>query len=87
MPQFICPNFRFNAPIWGNPVNILWTTIASLAPPQPHTGKILAAFVSGLADRNAAVRKTYAAAIGHLMRTAKDRLAGKTVTPAQSFKS
>ena len=39
---------------------------------QPHTGKILAAFVSGLVDRNAAVRKTYASAIGHLMRTAKD---------------
>ncbi len=39
---------------------------------QQYTGKILAAFVSGLADRNAAVRKTYASAIGHLMKTAKD---------------
>jgi proteasome component ECM29 len=39
---------------------------------QQYTGKILAAFVSGLSDHNAAVRKTYAAAIGQLMRTAKD---------------
>lgn len=39
---------------------------------QPYTGKILAAFVAGLADRNPAVRKTYASAIGHLMKTAKD---------------
>ncbi len=39
---------------------------------QPHAGKILAAFVSGLSDTNAAVRKTYAAAIGQLMRSAKD---------------
>ena len=39
---------------------------------QQYTGKILAAFVSGLTDRNAAVRKTYAEAIGYLMKTAKD---------------
>ena len=55
----------------------LVTTLTHLCPLdlQPHTGKILAAFVSGLTDRNAAVRKTYASAIGHLMRTVKDRLA------------
>jgi len=39
---------------------------------QPHAGKILAALVAGLSDRNAAVRRTYAAAIGQLMRAAKD---------------
>lgn len=39
---------------------------------QPYSGKILAAFVSGLSDRTPAVRKTYASAIGHLMKTAKD---------------
>lgn len=39
---------------------------------QPFTGKILAAFVACLADRNPAVRKTIASAIGHLMKTAKD---------------
>ena len=39
---------------------------------QVFTGKILAAFVAGLSDRNPAVRKTYASAIGHLMKTAKD---------------
>ncbi len=39
---------------------------------QPHAGKLLAAFVSGLSDPNAAVRKTFAAAIGQLMRSAKD---------------
>jgi proteasome component ECM29 len=39
---------------------------------QAFTGKILSAFVSGLGDRNPAVRKTYASAIGHLMKTAKD---------------
>jgi proteasome component ECM29 len=37
-----------------------------------YTGKILAAFVFGLSDRNAAVRKMYALSIGHLLKTAKD---------------
>jgi proteasome component ECM29 len=32
----------------------------------------LAAFVFGLSDRNAAVRKMYALSIGHLLKTAKD---------------
>ncbi len=39
---------------------------------RAYTGKILAAFVQGLGDRNPAVRKTYASSIGHLMKTAKD---------------
>ena len=32
----------------------------------------MAAFVFGLSDRNAAVRKMYALSIGHLLKTAKD---------------
>lgn len=39
---------------------------------QPYTGKLLAALVNGLTDRNAAIRKHYASAIGHLAATAKD---------------
>lgn len=39
---------------------------------QPYTGKLLAALVNGLTDRNAAVRKHYAVAIGHIVSTAKD---------------
>ncbi|KAJ8917780.1 hypothetical protein NQ315_010686 [Exocentrus adspersus] len=39
---------------------------------QPYTGKFLAALVNGLTDRNAAIRKHYATAIGHLVSTAKE---------------
>ncbi|KAJ8933932.1 hypothetical protein NQ314_013688 [Rhamnusium bicolor] len=39
---------------------------------QPYTGKFLAALVNGLTDRNAAIRKHFATAIGHLVSTAKD---------------
>lgn len=39
---------------------------------QPYTGKLLSALVSGLSDRNPAVRMVYAKSIGQLMRTAKD---------------
>ena len=39
---------------------------------QPYTGKLLAALVSGLSDRNPAVRMQYAKTIGQLMRTAKE---------------
>ncbi|RZC32274.1 proteasome-associated protein ECM29 -like [Asbolus verrucosus] len=39
---------------------------------QPYTGKLLAALVNGLTDRNAAIRKHYAVAIGHLVSTAKE---------------
>ena len=40
---------------------------------QPFTSKLLAAFLAGLSDRNPAVRKTYASAIGQLLKTAKDK--------------
>lgn len=39
---------------------------------QPYSGKFLAALVNGLTDRNSAVRKHYATAIGHLVSTAKE---------------
>ena len=39
---------------------------------QPYTGKLLAALVAGLSDRNPAVRMQYAKTIGQLMRTAKE---------------
>ena len=39
---------------------------------QQFTGKLLSAFLSGLSDRNPAVRINFAGCIGHLMRTAKD---------------
>ena len=39
---------------------------------QPFTGKLLAALVGGLSDRNPALRLSFATAIGHLMLTAKD---------------
>ncbi|KAK9746868.1 Proteasome stabiliser [Popillia japonica] len=39
---------------------------------QPYTGKFLASLVNGLTDRNGAVRKHYASAIGHLVGTAKE---------------
>ena len=39
---------------------------------QQFTGKLLSALLSGLMDRNSAVRINFAGCIGHLMRTAKD---------------
>ena len=39
---------------------------------QAFTGKLLSAFLSGLSDRNPAVRINYAGCIGHLVRTARD---------------
>ena len=64
--------------------------IVSLTHQCPHelqafTGKILAAFVSGLSDRNPAVRKTYASAIGHLMKTAKDSSVEKLFTKLRTW--
>lgn len=38
----------------------------------PFPGKILAVLVNGLTDRNAAIRRQYASAIGHLVSTAKE---------------
>lgn len=35
-------------------------------------GKLLRALVNGLTDRNSAIRKQYAIAVGHLISTAKE---------------
>ncbi|KAK0081163.1 hypothetical protein PV325_012689 [Microctonus aethiopoides] len=39
---------------------------------QPYAGKLLNALMNGLTDRNAAVRKTNAVTIGHIVGSAKD---------------
>merc|ERR1712223_867441 len=52
---------------------------------QAFTGKILAAFVAGLGDRNPAVRKTFASSIGHLMKTAKDFSVEKLFTKLRTW--
>ncbi|XP_015601340.2 proteasome adapter and scaffold protein ECM29 [Cephus cinctus] len=39
---------------------------------QPYTGKILAALVNGLTDRNVAIRKNNAVTIGHIVGSAKE---------------
>ena len=38
---------------------------------QSHSGKLLAALVGNLNDRNIIIRKNYANAIGHLMKIAR----------------
>lgn len=52
----------------------LATTLAHQCPLdlQPHAGKLLRAFVRGLSDRNATVRRSCATTVGHLAKVAKD---------------
>lgn len=38
----------------------------------PHAGKLMSAMLTGLSDRNLAVRKAYASALGHLVKVATD---------------
>ncbi|KAG5880535.1 hypothetical protein JTB14_026768 [Gonioctena quinquepunctata] len=52
---------------------------------QPYTGKFLAVLVNGLTDRNAAIRKHYAAAIGHLVSTAKESSVEKLFAKLQTW--
>ena len=53
---------------------------------QPHTSKLLGAFLVGLSgDRNPAVRKCYASAIGQLVKTAKDKSVEKLFTKLRSW--
>lgn len=52
---------------------------------QQFTGKLLSAFLSGLSDRNPAVRINYAGCIGHLMRTAKDSSREKLFNKLKSW--
>ncbi|KAM8960529.1 proteasome adapter and scaffold protein ECM29 [Pelodytes ibericus] len=39
---------------------------------MPYSGKLMSALLNGLSDRNAVVQKSYAFALGHLVRTARD---------------
>ncbi|XP_045609918.2 proteasome adapter and scaffold protein ECM29 isoform X1 [Procambarus clarkii] len=53
------------------------------APLEKYTGKLLAALVNGLSDRNPVVRKVYANAIGNLVKTAKASSIEKILTKLQ----
>ncbi|MEE6507890.1 hypothetical protein FKM82_017224 [Ascaphus truei] len=39
---------------------------------MPYSGKLMSALLNGLGDRNSVVQKSYAFALGHLVRTARD---------------
>lgn len=52
---------------------------------EKYTGKLLAALVNGLSDRNPVVRKLYANAIGNLVKTAKTSSIEKLLTKLQSW--
>lgn len=45
----------------------------------PHAGKLMSAFLSGLSDRNASIRKSYASALGQLVKVAKDSSVEKLI--------
>ncbi|WAR24092.1 ECM29-like protein [Mya arenaria] len=49
------------------------------------SGKLMGAFLNGVADRNMAVRKSYALALGHLVRIAKDSSVEKLITRMRSW--
>ncbi|XP_053393707.1 proteasome adapter and scaffold protein ECM29-like [Mercenaria mercenaria] len=51
----------------------------------PHAGKLMAAFLHGVADRNMSVRKSYAMALGHLVRIGKDSSVEKLITRMRSW--
>ncbi|CAL1546641.1 unnamed protein product [Lymnaea stagnalis] len=51
----------------------------------PYTGKLLAAFLHGLNDRNATIRKANATAIGHLVRVAKDSSVEKLIEKLKTW--
>ncbi|KAK3880878.1 hypothetical protein Pcinc_014654 [Petrolisthes cinctipes] len=52
---------------------------------EKYTGKLLAALVNGLSDRNVVVRKVYANAIGNLVKTAKPSSVEKLLTKLQTW--
>ena len=57
----------------GSAAHVVTTlALGNAASLQSHTSKLLGAFLAGLSsDRNPAVRKAYASAIGQLIKTAK----------------
>ncbi|KAK7476082.1 hypothetical protein BaRGS_00032709 [Batillaria attramentaria] len=51
----------------------------------PHAGKLMAAFLQGLNDRNSSVRKSYATALGHLVKVGKDSSTEKLITKLKTW--
>lgn len=51
----------------------------------PFAGKLLNALTSGLSDRSASVRKSYATAIGHLVKVAKDSSVEKIIDKIKNW--
>ncbi|CAH3027447.1 unnamed protein product [Porites evermanni] len=51
----------------------------------PFAGKLLNALLSGLSDRSASVRKSYATAIGHLVKVAKDSSVEKAIDKIKNW--
>jgi len=51
----------------------------------PFAGKLLNALMSGLSDRSASVRKSYATAIGHLVKVAKDSSVEKLIDKIKNW--
>ncbi|XP_033636669.1 proteasome adapter and scaffold protein ECM29-like [Asterias rubens] len=51
----------------------------------PFAGKLLSALLTGLNDKSLAVRKTNAAAIGHLIKVAKDSSVEKLITKLKNW--
>uniref|UniRef100_A0A131YLY1 Proteasome component ECM29 n=1 Tax=Rhipicephalus appendiculatus TaxID=34631 RepID=A0A131YLY1_RHIAP len=52
---------------------------------QPFTGKLLRAFVHGLSDRNATVRRCCATTVGHLSKVAKESDVDRLFTKLQTW--
>ncbi|XP_041357221.1 proteasome adapter and scaffold protein ECM29-like [Gigantopelta aegis] len=52
---------------------------------SPHAGKLMGAFLHGLADRNLSVRKAYASTLGNLAKIAKDSSLEKLITRLKSY--
>ncbi|XP_072010829.1 proteasome adapter and scaffold protein ECM29 isoform X2 [Engystomops pustulosus] len=52
---------------------------------MPYSGKLMSALVNGLCDRNTVVQKSYAFALGHLVRTARDTSTEKLLQKLRSW--
>ncbi|XP_062591295.1 proteasome adapter and scaffold protein ECM29-like [Saccostrea cucullata] len=51
----------------------------------PHAGKLMSAFLSGLSDRNASIRKSYSSALGQLVKVAKDSSVEKLISRLKTW--
>ncbi|KAM4053541.1 proteasome adapter and scaffold protein ECM29 isoform 2-T2 [Anomaloglossus baeobatrachus] len=52
---------------------------------MPYSGKLMSALLNGLCDRNSVVQKSYAFALGHLVRTARDSSTEKLLQKLNSW--